>query len=952
MKKITLFIALLLVLATTAQIVRSYVEAEDYYETEPYTIRLQASAETATINDKIELTAYVTDKNGNPVAGYPVIFSSIFLQGAFLSLTSDSIGSSAMTDNAGMARGIWYATKDGRGFLRAEITTQGYKRYGLAGIIIKTPDITVQDTYAERVKQVQVKEEAVSIQEAVPVSSSGQAMPGMGYIGPAETEEQAISTDMTDSPTEEIILETQQAPEMRKIITPPPFPEDKEITITLSRGWNLVSLPSPLVKFISSSDKQKLISFVWIAEKNEYMSLQNARDYLGSRFESSLAEQAFWIYSYDSSSLQVMVTGKEQTAKLMPGWNLMSIHAGYYGWILSELANGCKLQSAYRWNSDSQSWDNVGTSYQITSRDLGKGMVVKSQNACALVVGGYEPIITPPDYPIECSTSGAYCAGISNRQCCGGYTCKMDGNYPDAGGICVTDRACSVDGDSCGAGGMICCAGYTCTWEKYAQVGYCKKSTCAGEGESIPVVPNAPSCCAGLTLIPPKENVVGSQGICTAKCGNGICDTTTESARNCPKDCSQTTTTCKDSDGGIDYAKYGVAVDTKNGISYPDTCIDNNKLTEYYCSGTAVQKTQTTCANGCSNGACTAQPQITASPLRINTVTTISIDKNFPFMKGYVLVERGMAEAGWYGDRLGQLNLETGEVLSRGNGHYPDPAYQFSKDDSSFQQKYYNTYGKEPNHIGIAVSGSGSGAFTFDAFTVSLDGINVYLPAFKGDASGYWIYFYVASDGSTYYANNNHKTGYPDMSYKEAFQTKHLARKAGKPDIVPAQCTDSDGRDYLTFGYVQLLQNGNGQSIPDSCEKSGQVVEMICENGKEQKVWYPCQNFGSNYVCEAGRCVASSYGANECSDSDGLDYATQGTVSGRSGASTYSFTDNCLDTDRLAEYTCSGVAPHANYKSCASLGKTCSNGACIASNNGGASPLLIKEGYNEQEAGI
>lgn len=61
---------------------------------------------------------------------------------------------------------------------------------------------------------------------------------------------------------------------------------------------------------------------------------------------------------------------------------------------------------------------------------------------------------------------------------------------------------------------------------------------CAGEGESIPVIPNPPQCCSGLTLIPLKEVLLGSKGICTALCSNGICNNQTENLYNCPQDCS------------------------------------------------------------------------------------------------------------------------------------------------------------------------------------------------------------------------------------------------------------------------------------------------------------------------------------------------------------------------------------------------------------------------------
>jgi hypothetical protein len=67
------------------------------------------------------------------------------------------------------------------------------------------------------------------------------------------------------------------------------------------------------------------------------------------------------------------------------------------------------------------------------------------------------------------------------------------------------------------------------------------KTRCVGQGGSIPVVPSAPSCCAGLMLIGPKDpNILGSKGICTSRCGNGICDPVTETVSNCPKDCKST----------------------------------------------------------------------------------------------------------------------------------------------------------------------------------------------------------------------------------------------------------------------------------------------------------------------------------------------------------------------------------------------------------------------------
>jgi hypothetical protein len=90
-------------------------------------------------------------------------------------------------------------------------------------------------------------------------------------------------------------------------------------------------------------------------------------------------------------------------------------------------------------------------------------------------------------------------------------------------------------GSGCGPDGKT-----TFSTQEACQAALGGSNACVQEGGSIPVIANPPVCCAGLTLIRPKvENLVGSHGICTAKCGNGVCDTS-ESAYNCAQDCIST----------------------------------------------------------------------------------------------------------------------------------------------------------------------------------------------------------------------------------------------------------------------------------------------------------------------------------------------------------------------------------------------------------------------------
>ena len=119
----------------------------------------------------------------------------------------------------------------------------------------------------------------------------------------------------------------------------------------------------------------------------------------------------------------------------------------------------------------------------------------------------------------KCAGKDEQCGGIAGIICCPGLSCKYDGNHPDAAGICVDAET----GDE---------RSQLHVWPDES------KEPCVHEGGSIPVIPNASSCCKGLTRIKPKdEKNVGSSGICTSKCGDGVCAPASETAYNCPRDC-------------------------------------------------------------------------------------------------------------------------------------------------------------------------------------------------------------------------------------------------------------------------------------------------------------------------------------------------------------------------------------------------------------------------------
>jgi hypothetical protein len=59
----------------------------------------------------------------------------------------------------------------------------------------------------------------------------------------------------------------------------------------------------------------------------------------------------------------------------------------------------------------------------------------KDENGCAL---------SPKCVPTTCAKESNFCGGIAGIQCCSGLTCKMDGDYPDAGGKCITSTTPSI----------------------------------------------------------------------------------------------------------------------------------------------------------------------------------------------------------------------------------------------------------------------------------------------------------------------------------------------------------------------------------------------------------------------------------------------------------------------------------------------------------------------------
>ena len=148
-------------------------------------------------------------------------------------------------------------------------------------------------------------------------------------------------------------------------LTPPNFPQEKTITLQLRKGWNLVSLPGKLVKFLENDCVKKPVGFVYLKDEKKYVSLKDAARLLKDKFSTYLAENAFWIYSYDDCEQDVIVEDYEKTIVLESGWNL-----------IPNIELSCSFLKRYWWNPVKQEWQTNKLDWKYS------GTIVKASEYC------------------------------------------------------------------------------------------------------------------------------------------------------------------------------------------------------------------------------------------------------------------------------------------------------------------------------------------------------------------------------------------------------------------------------------------------------------------------------------------------------------------------------------------------------------------------------------------
>jgi len=259
-----------------------------------------------------------------------------------------------------------------------------------------------QEEYASCTARIQVHP-VDEIDDSAAIESDSIAVTERAYPAPYYIYRFAVKATSPNNRASDVAYGTLRI--NRNVVPPVPIPpDDDEIKLQLYPGWNLVSLSgNKLTRFIDTtcSERNKLVSFIYIKEQGRYYTLSDAKELLDNDFEEYLSRHAFWVYSYSECELIVGVEkyiGYNELS-LSEGWNMIPVTEDMVGKQLSEVVSNCDFSRVYSWDSQNNEWVKIDLNDVITHKMMYKGLVVKVNNFCQL--GGSLTIDNPPEFPDE-----------------------------------------------------------------------------------------------------------------------------------------------------------------------------------------------------------------------------------------------------------------------------------------------------------------------------------------------------------------------------------------------------------------------------------------------------------------------------------------------------------------------------------------------------------------------
>ncbi len=386
---------------------------------------------------------------------------------------------------------------------------------------------------------------------------------------------------------------------------------------------------------------------------------------------------------------------------------------------------------------------------------------------------------------------------------------------------------------------------------------------------------------------------------------------------------------CNDSEVGVDIYNYGYV--TYNRLTYADSCQGTSRVTEYYCVGDELWSEAQDCPEGyiCKEGACIVTPcedsdegkdvyskgttakgedEYSDYCLDNSVVEYYCVNNEIssivtPCAAGYICIDGACIVSVCEDTESGRTSAVAGTV-TKDNTSYTDYC--------SSSATVFEYYCGDSGEVASTTISCGSGYICSEGICVrcsdSDGGQNMYTKGTTtlGDDS-YTDYCSGESQVTEYYCSgDNLYWNYLTCPVDYICINGRCVRSA-------VSCSDSDGIDIYTYGYVTR----DSSTYNDVCTDTTHVREYWCDGTDVEMTTYECP---SGYECSGGRCIAS------CTDTDGGDdIYTYGTV--WVGDAAYS--DACvIDNDHVRENYCSAGAAAWSTHSCPD-GYVCSSGVCV-----------------------